>query len=68
MTRDESAQAKVGGVDLPSVTPLMGPFPLRDDFGALPAVALQDRSADSLKGFIQTKRAGDFLESNVCCH
>ena len=29
---------------LPSVTPPMGPFPLRDDFGMLPAIALLDRS------------------------
>jgi hypothetical protein len=29
---------------LPSVTPAMGPFPLRDDFGMLPAIAVLDRS------------------------
>jgi hypothetical protein len=31
-------------LDLPSVTPPMGPFPLQDDFGMLPAIALLDRS------------------------
>ena len=31
-------------LDLPSVTPPMGPFPLNDDFGMLPAIALLDRS------------------------
>ena len=31
-------------LDLPSVTPAMGPFPLKDDFGMLPAIALLERS------------------------
>jgi hypothetical protein len=31
-------------LDLPSVTPAIGPFPLRDDFGMLPAIAVLDRS------------------------
>jgi hypothetical protein len=31
---------------LPSVTPAMGPFPLQDDFGMLPAISLLDRSLD----------------------
>ena len=31
-------------LELPSVTPSMGPFPLKDDFGMLPAIALLDRS------------------------
>jgi hypothetical protein len=31
-------------LSLPSVTPAMGPFPLRDHFGMLPAIALLDRS------------------------
>jgi hypothetical protein len=33
-------------VKLPCVTPAMGPFPLQDDFGMLPAIALLDRSLD----------------------
>jgi hypothetical protein len=33
-------------VNLPSVTPAMGPFPLQDDFGMLPAIALLNRSLD----------------------
>ena len=33
-------------IGLPSVTPAMGPFPLQDDFGMLPAIALLDRSLD----------------------
>jgi hypothetical protein len=31
-------------MDLSSVTPPMGPFPLQDNFGMLPAIALLDRS------------------------
>ena len=31
-------------LDLPSVTAKMGPCPLNDDFGMLPAIALLDRS------------------------
>jgi hypothetical protein len=31
-------------LDLPSVTPPMGPFPLHDDFGMLPVIALLVRS------------------------
>jgi hypothetical protein len=33
-------------MNLPSVTPPMCPFPLRDDFGMLPAIALLNRSLD----------------------
>ena len=33
-------------VRLPSITPAMGPFPLQDVFGMLPAIALLDRSLD----------------------
>jgi hypothetical protein len=41
--RMEKFTSRVG---LPSVTPPMGPFPLQDDFGMLPAIALLDRSLD----------------------
>ena len=33
-------------VKLPSITPAMGPFPLQDIFGMLPAIALLDRYLD----------------------
>jgi hypothetical protein len=33
-------------VRLPCVTPAMGPFPLREEFGMSPAIALLDRSLD----------------------
>jgi hypothetical protein len=33
-------------MNLPSVSPPMGPFPLQDDFGMLPAIALLNRSLE----------------------
>jgi hypothetical protein len=46
---------------LPSVTPPMGPYPLRDEFGMLAALALS-WSAHSRKEYIQNTCSGGLFE------